>query len=180
MFYHWELISSYSDISIVSGQSAHTITVESTGSASKIPFSVKCTVNDQYTSDSKSIDCEHTKNIDVIATDISRTSGGSCCIPSGETSCEAFGVYKVDATNETTYKWTLSGSAVIDGSTTLESVTVKTTGSDEEKTFTLTCTASNQSKSDAISKSFTHGHYYAVFDQSITYDSSNIATAFVA
>ena len=154
--------------------------MESTGSAEKIPFSIKCTVNDQYTSDTKSIDSEHTKNINITANDISRTSGGFCGIPSGETSCEAFGVYKVDATNETTYKWTLSGSAVIDGSNTLESVTVKTVGSDEDITFTLTCTVSNPYKTAIISKSFTHGHYYAVFDETATYDSSNIATEFVA
>lgn len=90
----------------------------------------------------------------VIINGVIENVAGSCTFDTGGT-CDSESSYTVDATNEDTYLWEITGDAVIFGDPTLASCIVRSS-SNNTVNFVLKITVSNSSSSASSESSYVH------------------------
>jgi len=177
--YEWTVVGA----TITGGAGTSIITVETTDNEDRT-FSVECKIENSQYNTSKTEVFTHTRTEQVydqiVINNIDEVTAGSCKYEAGS-ECIAFGEYKIDATGYSELEWSVVGGTIISGQGT-DTVTIETPSGDSDIMFDLTCIAKNDKYSDSLTKQFTHTKTILTneYDQSMTYDDTNIATEFIA
>lgn len=170
-------------VTITSGQGTDTVVVSSTEKID-LPFTLECQISDDNSADAISDSFVHDRTATwtpVVLTALVESVAGSCQYEPTLT-CIAESTYVATVSDYVTLTWVVTGATIISGQGT-PSIVVQTTG-DVTSLFNVAITATGAEPGDSLSLNGDYSHFReevsSVFDETLLYDNTNIATEFIA